>query len=231
MERLIITYLLCFSFISSYATLQIPDKIIYEGDTVYLSGFPLEQYFDSSSRPNFAKLTDCFSTGCYRGYKSLWEIKDGKLVLNTIYTCCESTDLLIREKDVKALGKELPKKVFSLITPYINKRIDSKGLYEILNAASAQKRWVRKYGYRYINDIENNCQQITVEHEISKKEVFLIDENVIYATWFTGELSFDYGKVINEAKYSYFPEREYTVRLKFLNGVIIDKEISKNYSP
>lgn len=228
MRQLIVICLISLTYISCFATQQIPDKIIYEGDTIYLGGLPLEQYFDYNARPNFVSLGSCFSTGCYRGYKALWEIKENKLVLNSLYSCCESTDILIRNKDTLILKKKLPQKVYAIITPYINKRIDSRKLYNILNDASENKSWVRKYGYLYINDIEDNCKQIIVQHELSTEKIFSKETELIAASWFTGNLSFDYGKDIKDTSYSYFTKSEYTVKLNIKDGVIVDKEIIKN---
>lgn len=228
MKQIIITIIIFLNCLYSNATIQIPDQIIYKGDTVYIRGLPLEHYFYNKDKPNFSEISKCRSSGCWRGYKSLWEIKDNRLVLNSIYSCCSSTDFLIREQDVQTLQTKLPDEVFLIVKQYINQRIDSRALYQILNDASENKPWESKYGYLFINTIRENCLQITVENELAIKDKLFTNEEIIFATWYTGELIFDYGQIVEKFDYSYIPQREYTVLLKFNNGEIINQTIVEN---
>ncbi len=63
-------------------TAQIPDFLIYKGDTLAIYANPLETYFDSISRPDniFAKY-GYNSTACWRGYIGFWELKNDSLYL------------------------------------------------------------------------------------------------------------------------------------------------------
>lgn len=67
---------------SVFATGQVPDYLIYQGDTVAIFSNPLEQYFRLNNNrdiPDFK--SECFSTGCWRGYIAYWTLKNDSLFL------------------------------------------------------------------------------------------------------------------------------------------------------
>jgi len=225
-QGLLFVFFISFSYLGR-TTPQIPDKIIFELDTIYLNEFPLEQYYENRPIPDFYKLTGCISSGCWRGYKALWEIKDNKLFLNSLYTCCESTYLSISDKVAKKMKKKLPDDVFKIITNYINKRVDKYKLYEELNKASSNEIWEKNYGYLYINTIEKNCKNIIVENEIPKEKLNFPNNEIIFANWYTGVLTFEVGNVKNVATNSYFEEREFEVKLRVVNGIVVEKTVNK----
>ena len=99
----ILTFLLTVSLFKTFATSQIPDRLIYHGDTLSIFANPLEQLFDNDSiRPNFfGKKEVCESTACWRGYEAEWIIIDDSLYLTGIYSCCYYED------SIKADLKEL----------------------------------------------------------------------------------------------------------------------------
>jgi hypothetical protein len=90
----LIIIILTIPFSRTFATSQIPDRIIYNGDTVYTYSNPLELlYSNDSIRPKFfVEKQGCLSTDCYRGYQAEWTIKDNQLFLTGIYSCCFSED-------------------------------------------------------------------------------------------------------------------------------------------
>lgn len=74
------------------ATAQIPDRLIYEGETYALFNEPLEEYFtEKNPRPK-----DVFPSGycsaCWRGYIATWEIKESFLYLNKLVEGTCSSD-------------------------------------------------------------------------------------------------------------------------------------------
>jgi hypothetical protein len=74
----------------SFATSQVPDILLYNGDTLAIYSNPLEQlYQKNSKRPNFfgSKII-CSSTACWRGYQAEWQIIENQLYLTAIYNCC-----------------------------------------------------------------------------------------------------------------------------------------------
>lgn len=99
----ILTFLLTVSLFKTFATSQIPDRLIYHGDTLSIFANPLEQLFDNDSiRPNFFGQNEgCESTACWRGYEAEWRIIDDSLYLTGIYSCCYYEDRI--KADLKEL--------------------------------------------------------------------------------------------------------------------------------
>ena len=62
----------------AWSTAQIPEKILYEGESGSLLTNPLESYFGKDNpRPEFAAP----HTACWRGYIGSWEIREDTLYL------------------------------------------------------------------------------------------------------------------------------------------------------
>ena len=83
-------YLLAaFPMHGSNYTAQMPDFLIYEGDTLSIFSNPLEANYTEESRPeNFFRGSHCGSTACWRGYIAFWTIEDDILYLTHIKSCC-----------------------------------------------------------------------------------------------------------------------------------------------
>jgi hypothetical protein len=95
MRRFIIALLLLFLSIQSFGTAQIPDILIYKGDTLSLFDCPLD-YFPDKGLTNPKKLfgsSGCLYTACYRNYVATWTIEDDKLYLLSIRNACYPTDM------------------------------------------------------------------------------------------------------------------------------------------
>lgn len=100
---ILISFLLIIPQIKIFATSQVSDKLIYNGDTLYIFSNPLEQYFANLSiRPDlFGDKVNSISSACWRGYIAEWSIIEDNLYLTEISNCCYSED------SVKADLKEL----------------------------------------------------------------------------------------------------------------------------
>ncbi|MDI9871381.1 hypothetical protein [Flectobacillus roseus] len=96
-------FLWTLSFFKGFSSSQLPDLLIYKGDTIPIYANPLEQlYAKSSSRPNFfGSKQECTSTSCWRGYYAEWEIISNEIYLTGIFSCCEE------HRETKADLKEL----------------------------------------------------------------------------------------------------------------------------
>jgi hypothetical protein len=92
---LIFLFFLTVLCLKNFATEQAPDFLIYKGDTLSISIFPLEQLYDSHALLNSFlgkdKLSQC--TSCWRGYQAQWTINDNQLYLTEIYPNCPSEKL------------------------------------------------------------------------------------------------------------------------------------------
>lgn len=86
---LIIVALIGYSF-KVFGTAQIPDKLIFNGDTISIFSNPLEQIptIDRLRPKLFGSRQGCSSTACWRGYQAEWEIANDELYLIGIYSCC-----------------------------------------------------------------------------------------------------------------------------------------------
>jgi len=71
--------------LSTFATEQEPDALIYQGQTNDLYAAPLESYF-TADNPKPRTLRPV-STACHRGYKATWQIVDKQLQLLALNEC------------------------------------------------------------------------------------------------------------------------------------------------
>jgi len=80
--------------IDAFSTAQIPDRLIYKGDTISLFDCPLEYYPDNEliNPKSLFGSSGCFYTACWRNYVATWAIEDNKLYLVQIRNACYPTD-------------------------------------------------------------------------------------------------------------------------------------------
>ncbi|MBU2927020.1 hypothetical protein [Winogradskyella psychrotolerans] len=100
-------YLLIFSIFLicklSYGTGQVPDYLVYKGDTLAIFSNPLEKYFELTGQRELMDFVGCGSTACWRGYKAIWELKGDKLYLIQLTSCHNSCGLKIKNADLKKM--------------------------------------------------------------------------------------------------------------------------------
>ena len=89
-----ILLLLCLPM-KMFGTAQIPDLIIYKGDTLSLYSCPLGSYPNEEliNPKNLFGSKGCFFTACWRNYVATWEIIDDKLYLTEVRNACYPTAL------------------------------------------------------------------------------------------------------------------------------------------
>jgi hypothetical protein len=95
MRKLVNAFLLALISIQVFGTAQIPDILIYKGDTLSLFDCPLD-YFPDKGLIHPGRLfggSGCFYTACYRNYIATWTIEDNKLFLLSIRNACYPTDM------------------------------------------------------------------------------------------------------------------------------------------
>jgi hypothetical protein len=97
---------------NTFGTAQIPDILIYKGDTLSLFSCPLYSYpnQDLVSPKNMFGSKGCFYTSCWRNYIATWEIVDNKLFLINIRNACYPADgkyVAVSYKEVRdTIGRE-----------------------------------------------------------------------------------------------------------------------------
>lgn len=94
MKNLLLRIFLLSICIDAYSTAQIPDRLIYNGDTLSLFSCPLDYYpnKDLINPKNLFGGQGCFYTACWRNYVATWKIEDNKLYLIQVRNACYSTD-------------------------------------------------------------------------------------------------------------------------------------------
>jgi hypothetical protein len=82
MKFLIATVLSTFFCLTTYATAQFPDKIIFNGKEYSLHSNPLEAYFEKN--PDKRPKGGVMSTALWRGYVATFEVRDSQLFVKDI---------------------------------------------------------------------------------------------------------------------------------------------------
>ncbi len=83
MKKLIVLILLLLTTVSkTQASVQSPDKVLFEGYEYSLHFYPLEKYF--AEHPNRKPKAELFSFNLHRGYKATFEVKDNLLSLHDL---------------------------------------------------------------------------------------------------------------------------------------------------
>ncbi|MBB5282682.1 hypothetical protein HNQ92_000803 [Rhabdobacter roseus] len=87
---LLMILLLTISPFKNFGTGQVPDILIFNGDTSSISSTPLEAFptMDSLQKRLFGGKEGCFSTACWRRYQAEWTILNNQLYLTNIFSCC-----------------------------------------------------------------------------------------------------------------------------------------------
>jgi hypothetical protein len=95
MRSLLFSLIFMLPAIQSSGTAQIPDLIIYKGDTLSLFSCPLDSYPDQSlvTPQGLFGGTGCFYTACWRNYIATWEIINNELFLIEIRNACYPTEM------------------------------------------------------------------------------------------------------------------------------------------
>lgn len=72
-----------------FATAQLPDKLVYNGDTLAIFSNPLEQLpgIDSLRPLLFGAVQETVPTNCARGYQAIWTLSNNELFLSGICSC------------------------------------------------------------------------------------------------------------------------------------------------
>jgi hypothetical protein len=83
MKNIIIVMILLLVPINAFATAQIPDRILYQGETYPLFSEPLERYL-SENTPRTKELFPSVCTACWRGYVATWEVKENYLYITKL---------------------------------------------------------------------------------------------------------------------------------------------------
>lgn len=103
-----------------YGTSQVPDLLIYHGDTLELFANPLEDlYNERNQRPKSFGIAQSWSTACWRGYRATWLVENNVLYLVEIGSCHYYRNYRLAASVLHSLSTIMP--------PEIVNKISSKG--------------------------------------------------------------------------------------------------------
>jgi TonB family protein len=89
-KKLFILLFLMGFILNTFATDQIPERLIYNGDTLALLANPLEAPYGDSIRALLEN--NCMRTSCWNRYIAYWTVIEQQLYLTDIVSCCYSED-------------------------------------------------------------------------------------------------------------------------------------------
>lgn len=103
MKKIIIFIIALIIPVCGSATEQIPDILIWKGDTSYIFAAPLERHSDINSLRSklFGEKEADTHTGCGRGYMAEWSIIEDEIFLTNIFSCQYYQDSI--KSDLKTL--------------------------------------------------------------------------------------------------------------------------------
>lgn len=107
--RSILIIVILFLSQNSFASPQMPDYIIYNGDTIPIYNLILEKYFQKIEKSDEGslfglKFREDASLNCWRGYQAIYTIENDSLFLKNIIDCGErKIDKSASEKRIKEI--------------------------------------------------------------------------------------------------------------------------------
>jgi hypothetical protein len=189
--------ILLFSLIpmNLFGTAQIPDLLIYKGDTFSLYSCPLNSFPDQDLiiPKSLFGSSGCFYTACWRNYVATWEIMNGELYLTKIRNACYPTQMRgvgasykgAIQKD--SIGSEFAdlKKLFP--RKYINGKVKADWVNEKLYCPQGRLLYYFHDGFQSIYEkeiefsIENGiligCKHL--DNSKTRKSKYIEDNNLL----------------------------------------------------
>lgn len=190
--------LFTFSVEQVLATSQVPDRLIYNKDTLSIFANPLEQLSDIDSLRSklFGDKKGCMTTACWREYFAEWTIIDNQLYLTGIFSCCYHEDNI--KSDLQQLFGE----------KFINGKVKADWVTaKILSPQGKQLYYVHMgyeslYEKEVVYEIENGRLKGTTTYDNSKSKKVIYSQD-------TTLLSFIYSNI----KWEILPKQDKPVKV------------------
>lgn len=114
MKKIFYSLLIIISFLqnANASSPQVPDYIIFKGDTIPVYNLILEKYFQKIEKSDKGslfglKFREGDSFNCWRGYQAIYEIENDSLFLKNIIDCGErKIDQIASEQRIKEIFSE-----------------------------------------------------------------------------------------------------------------------------
>lgn len=228
-SQIILKIIVFLSSLKIFATAQIPDLLIYKGETLSLFTNPLESFYNKENpRPYSFGMTKCINTACWRGYVATWEIKNDRLYLLEIKDCCYWGFYKITDEVVSNLEGIIPSEVLKKIN--LIKGDDH-------NFQKKLKKALGRRNYKKYAKIITNCARHKTKANLKKIFGKYYKNGKVEAFWFTGDLKIPKGKQIEYVHMGYMSTYEKELNLSIENGVLVgtveysnkEKRVPKGY--
>jgi hypothetical protein len=186
MSKLSLCFCLLLSAVKIFATAQIPDLLIYKGDTLMLYANPLELLPNVDSLRNKMFGPKVFgSTACWRGYQAEWIVVNQELFLTAIYSCSYKDD---RPKaDLKQLFGE----------KYKEGKVRADWVTAKMIAPKGKRLYYVHMGYESLYEFENEFQfkkgkllQVTI-YDNSKSRRSIYGQDSVLRKFIYGHINWE----------------------------------------
>ncbi|MFO8236174.1 MAG: hypothetical protein R6U04_12310 [Bacteroidales bacterium] len=238
MRKLIIKIALFVICSQSFGTAQIPDILIYRGDTLRLFDCPLGYLQDKSfTHPkNLFGGNGCFFTACWRNYIATWEIIDDKLYLIRIRNACYGTDQNYVAVTYKSGSDTIGTEYADLKRLFPDKYQDGRVLADWVNARLTSPKGKMLYyfhdGFRSIFEKE---LEFTIENGLLTR-IQEFDNSKTKTSKYTEDLRLATEYIKNNIDYNNLPNNEEVIKVHVIvwgaddSGKIIDAEVLRGYN-
>lgn len=175
MRKLVNAFLLVLLSIQAFGTAQIPDILIYKGDTLSMFDCPLD-YFPDKGLIHPRRLfggSGCFYTACYRNYIATWTIDENKLYLLSIRNACYPTNMKYVNVSYNSGADTLGIEYANLETLFPNRFENGRVLADWVNTKIISPKGKILY---YINDGFMSIFEKELEFKIENGTLIQIQE-------------------------------------------------------
>lgn len=207
-----------------FGTAQVPDILIYNGDTLALYANPLEDFYNEDNpRPKSFGLQGGWSTACWRGYQATWIIENDLLYLIEIGPCHFYRKYELTSSRLDSLTTVVPEEVVSKIKLSRERMTFSENELDDFLKKKIGKKDFRKYKEtirRYSKRIKKTADLKTLFPE-------RYSNDKVSANWFSGMLRVPKGELLEYVHMGYMSTYEYELVFELEEGEVID---SREYS-
>lgn len=218
-RHLFLLFVMLISRFTVLGTAQVPDLLIYNGDTLQLMANPLEDYYNESNmRPSSFGIHHCTSTACWRGYQATWLIENNILYLVKIGNCCFIRRHSLSEENLTSLSGLVPDDILEKIRRSIpQKTLNEYDLNKYLAKKLGKKRF-KKWGDLIAKHTSIPERVADLKHLFQEK----YQNGRVRADWFSGLLRSPSGKLVDYVHMGYMSTFESELVFELEKGEIID---------
>ena len=204
----------------AFGTAQIPDRLIYNNDTIRLYSNPLESFYNEDNpRPMHFGVSGG-STACWRGYQATWEIKDNKLYLIEIADCHFQRECIVTDSAIIYLRDKLQPEWLEKIKSLKGTKYDYYDFRKILEKQFGEKEYVENQ--QVILDATSYLKPRN-KADLTKLFGEHCKDGKVFAFWFSGDLIIPQGELIEYVHMGYMSKYEKELILTIEEGFLVDE--------